>query len=125
MLETLAENTVLGTIAYDDPVYKDVFAITKRSEDDYATTPFARLSSKARGDALEHVMFAALAQCMGWTLTEPAAGVCTNGASTGKSSAPCDRMRGAVRLEGKPLSSLLKRSDLDKLAAALVQKHYP
>ena len=101
LLKRLAENAVLGTIAYDDPVYKDVFAITKRSEDDYATTPFACLSSKARGDALEHVMFAALAQCMGWTLTEPAAGVCVNGASTGKNRTPCDRMRGAVRLEGK------------------------
>ena len=101
LLEEVAKNTVLGTIAYDDPAYKEVFAITKRSEDDYATTPFACLSSAARGDALEHVMFAALAQCMGWTLTEPAAGVCTNGASTGKNRAPCDRMRGAVRLEGK------------------------
>ena len=101
LLKELAKNTVLGTIAYDDPVYKDVFAITKRSEDDYATTPFACLSSSARGDALEHVMFAALAHCQGWTLTEPAAGVCTNGRSTGKTSAPCDRMRGNVRLEGK------------------------
>ena len=109
--EKLAKNTVLGTIAYDDLVYREVFAITKRSEDDYATTPFACLSSAARGDALEHVMFAALAQCMGWTLTEPAAGVCTNGASTGKNRAPCDRMRGTVRLEGKASMLIYEKRD--------------
>lgn len=123
LLKQLAKDAVLGTIAYDDPAYKDVFAITKQSEDDYATTPFACLSSKARGDALEHVMFAALAECQGWTLTEPAAGVCTNGASTGKNRAPCDRMRRAVRLEGK--ASLLVYHKRDRCYSTQWENIHP